>query len=254
MKVNSNQLLSVINKCHLNGLTTKFKIKIKDNVLSINFLTNNNEIVGEVIWNGVPLDDAILGIVNSDVLLSILKSVKADGLVDITYKSVNNKINKLVLASDIFKASYVTADVLLIKDSPEPMVPEDYDLECGLSEEFINNYHSISKIIGSGEEDLWVSVKDNNLTFALGADNAYSNNINISFPVNCANIPKILFPSLQVRNIFNSNSDLNPPLLTLYGDGLLVLNYQLGDLESGEDVNSSISSLYYILAKEVIND
>jgi len=75
--VNKLVLQSVINKYYL-GENESVKWKIKDNTLTIDFMSINKEVIGKIVYDGFDVEDSELAIFDTKKLLNLLSITSND--------------------------------------------------------------------------------------------------------------------------------------------------------------------------------
>ena len=70
--INKADLVSIISKYHLNGLNEAVKWEIKDKKLTIKFTTSNNTMIGTITYDGIELEDSIIGISSTSQLNKLI--------------------------------------------------------------------------------------------------------------------------------------------------------------------------------------
>ena len=118
--INKLILQSTINKYYL-GQNESVKWVIKDNKLTIEFITANQNVLGKVECNNFPLNDCELAIFNTKKLLNLINICSGELLVETEEK--NNIYTKLHISDMSFNVSYALAEPRLIDKVPTLNTP-----------------------------------------------------------------------------------------------------------------------------------
>ena len=222
--INKADLVSIISKYHLNGLNEAVKWEIKDKKLTIKFTTSNNTMIGTVTYDGIELEDSIIGISSTSQLnkligitngylkLEYVKQHKiipkpgeyiGDGVYNITADLDNESINAIVKA----KSSLADSDTVVFK----PFTNDDGDLQ---------------------------------LEMQFGGNIEYSNKVSFYLPnIQTNNLPHNFqshYYSDTIKEIMYCNKDVVGGKMSINLDGVMKLEFDNGNLKSE----------YYIIQKE----
>ena len=133
--VNKLILQSVINKYYL-GEVESVKWKIKDKVLTIDFMSINKEVIGNVTHTDIDIEDSDLAIFDTKKLLNLINITSGDLL--ITLEKTKSICTKLYLADSDFNLTYALSDPLLIA-KPGTVDEVKWDATLPLEKEQVDN-------------------------------------------------------------------------------------------------------------------
>ena len=109
--INKLTLQSAINKYHL-GEIESVKWTVKDNTLSVDFMSLNKEIIGKLTYNNFTVEDCELAVFDTKKLLNLINITSGDLLISLEkVKSINTKLH---IADNSYNLTYALADPLLI--------------------------------------------------------------------------------------------------------------------------------------------
>lgn len=235
-------LQSIISKYYL-GVNESVKWVIKDNTLSISFMSPNEDIIGEVTCSDFQLEDVELAIFNTNKLKNLTAVTSGELLLELIKE--NKLATKLKISDESFNLEFALSDPLLI---PPPKNVKDYDYEIILTlspEEITHLIKARSALSDSSllrietNKDL-----DNNnvCNFIFGEGDSYSDKIvyQKSGEIQKDLLTGIPFDSTTFKNILNSNKDADVGYIKLFSGGLLNLNFE----------KETIKSNYYMVRKE----
>lgn len=236
------QLQSLISKYYL-GVNESVKWVIKDNALSIGFMSPSEDIIGEVICTDFQLEDVELAIFNTHKLKNLTSVTSGELLLELIKE--NKLATKLKISDASFNLEFALSDPLLI---PPPKHVKDYNYEIILTldpEEITHLIKARSALSDSSllrietNKDL-----DNNpiVNFIFGEGDSYSDKIVYQKSGKIKEeLPNgIPFDSTSFKNILNANKDADIGYIKLFSGGLLNLSFE----------KETIKSNYYMVRKE----
>ena len=109
--VNKLILQSIINKYYL-GEVESVKWKIQDKVLTIDFMSVNKEVIGNIIHTDINIEDSNLAIFDTKKLLNLINITSGDLLIN--FEKTKSIYTKMFLADSDFNLTYALSDPLLI--------------------------------------------------------------------------------------------------------------------------------------------
>jgi len=238
--INKNKLQSVISKYYLSGLVESVKWKVKDNTLSIDFMSPNRDMIGKVEFDKFDVKNCELAIFDTSQFNKLLAITTNEVLIE----PVKNKL----LISDIhYNLHYSLADPLLIEKVGN-VSDQEYNIEFSLNQEQVG---SIIKAIEALSNSNTVCLNktetiagDDSLEFVFGENQEHANkivypleDITVLKPTTEFNIP---FSSEIFKNIFRANRDCDSVHVKMNIEGLLKIDFE------GEDIKSH----YYIVRRQ----
>ncbi len=139
-------LQSLINKYHL-GIVESVKWEIKDNILSIDFMTPTRDVIGNVTCNDFELEDSNLAIYDTKKLSSLVNICQGNLILELD--KLNQLYTKLKISDINFNLNYALSDPLLIGKVGTVNVPEfvvELDLELEHVENLIRAKSALSQV------------------------------------------------------------------------------------------------------------
>jgi len=236
-------LQSLISKYYL-GINESVKWIVKDNTLSIKFMSPNEDIIGEVTCDDFQFEDVELAIFNTHKLKSLTSVTNGELLLELIKQK--ELVTKLRISDESFNLEFSLSDPLLI---PSPKQVKDYNYEVILTlepEDITNLVRARSALSDSSLLRLETGKDlDNNpiCNFIFGEGDTYSDKIVYQKRGNIGeNLPSIPFDSNTFKSILNANKDAEVGYLKLFSGGLLNLSFE----------KETVKSNYYIVRKEDI--
>jgi hypothetical protein len=238
--INKLNLQSAINKYYL-GEIESVKWTIKDNTLSVDFMSLNKEIIGKLTYYDFNVEDCELAIFDTKKLLNLINVTSGDLLISLEkIKSINTKLH---IADNSFNLTYALSDPLLIKKVGTIKMPE-WDAVLPLEKEFVDHLIKAKSAL-QGIDNMTISpTQDSNGTnvcvFSFGDEQGHNNKITYQMygEIQPSNI-SLPFNSDKFKNILSPNKDLEEGKLYISYQGLMKLYFK----------SESSESEYYLLRK-----
>ena len=238
--VNKTVIQSVINKYYL-GVNGSVKWVIRDNELTIDFVTPTKDVIGNVTCNNFELEDSDLAIYDTKKLQSLISICNGDLLLELEKLE---KMNKKLKISDMnFNLNYALSDPLLIGKVGE-IKPQEWVVKLNLTPEDIDNLIRAKSAL-SGIDNMLITTTtnldgENVCEFVFGDESGHNNKITYQIQGDIQQQDlKIPFNSDIFKTIFQSNKDMDGGILLLSSMGLMKLEFNSDD----------ISSEYFVLRK-----
>ncbi len=232
--ISKNQLSSVISKYYLNGLNNQVKWRIKDNTLTI--YAGEAGRVCKVVANNFPLEDAELGIFDTNKLSKLLSITSGELMVSLEkMKAVYTKIH---LQDTNYDLTYSLADVLILGKNVWYDDPEEWDIKLILEKEDVDALIKAKNALGEVDSMLIKSTTDLDGTpiceFIFGDNTGFSNRITYQVrngEINNHDI-ELPFNSDIFKDILNSNKDQESCTLKLSQEGILKIDFESEEINS----------------------
>jgi len=232
--INKSQLTSVISKYYLNGLNNQVKWRIKDNVLTI--YAGESGRVCKVVLNNFSLEDAELGIFDTNKLSKLISITNGDLMISL--EKMKSVYTKMYIQDSNFDLTYSLADTLILGKNTWYDDPENWSINLSLSQEDIDYLIKAKNALGEVDSMLITTTTDfdgNNVCeFIFGDNTGFSNKI--TYQVQGGEIKSnnlsIPFNSDIFKDILNSNKDQDSCALKLSDAGILKIEFKSDEIES----------------------
>ena len=239
--VNKLVLQSIINKYHL-GEIPSVKWKIEDKVMTIDFMTLNKDVIGNITHTDIDLEDSTLVVFDTKRLLNLVNITSGDLL--ITLEKTKAIYTKMHIADSDFNLSYALSDPLLVGKVGTVDEPE-WDMVLPLEKEQVDNLvKAKSALTGVGNMTLSPDKDldgDDMCLVTFGDEQGHNNKItyNLTGQIKQDNV-SIPFNSDMFKTILNVNKDLETGTLYLSYKGLMKLEFTA----------LNTTGTYYMIRKE----
>lgn len=248
--INKADLVSIISKYHLNGLNEAVKWEIKDKKLTIKFTTFNKTMIGTVTYDGIELEDSIIGISSTSQLNKLISIT--NGYLKLEYIKQHKYITKLIILDNQFTLNYTLADTMLIPKAGEYISDDFYNITADLDNESINAIVKAKSSLADSDTVVFkpFTNDDGDLQLEMqfggnGGNIEYSNKVSFYLPnIQTNNLPnnfKSHYNSDIVKEIMYCNKDASGGKMSINLDGIMKLEFDNGNLKSE----------YYIVQKEI---
>lgn len=232
--ISKSQLSSVISKYYLNGLNNQVKWRIKDNTLTI--YAGEAGRVCKVVANNFPLEDAELGVFDTNKLNKLLSITNGDLLISL--EKIKAIYTKMHIQDSNYNLTYSLADTLILGKNTWYEDPENLDIDIILEPEDIDALIKAKNALGDIDNMLITTTTDfdgNNVCeFIFGDNTGFSNKI--TYQINNGKIEKndlsIPFNSDIFKDILNNNKDMSFCSLKLSDTGILKIDFESEDIKS----------------------
>jgi len=244
--INKADLVSIISKYHLNGLNEAVKWEIKDKKLTIKFTTSNNTMIGTVTYDGIDLEDSIIGISSTSQLNKLINIT--NGYLKLEYVKQHKLITKLIVLDNQFTLNYALADTMIIPKAGEYIGDGIYNITADLDNESINAIVKAKSSLADSDTVVFKPFTNDDgdlqLEMQFGGNIEYSNKVSFYLPnIQTNNLPhnfQAHYYSDTVKEIMYCNKDVAGGKMSINLDGIMKLEFDNGNLKSE----------YYIIQKE----
>ena len=244
--INKADLVSIISKYHLNGLNEAVKWEIKDKKLTIKFTTSNNTMIGNVTYDGIELEDSIIGISSTSQLNKLIGIT--NGYLKLEYIKQHKYITKLIILDNQFTLNYALADTMIIPKPGEYIGDGIYNITADLDNESINAIVKAKSSLADSDTVVFKPFTNDDgdlqLEMQFGGNIEYSNKVSFYLPnIQTNNLPynfQAHYYSDTVKEIMYCNKDVAGGKMSINLDGVMKLEFDNGNLKSE----------YYIIQKE----
>ena len=244
--INKADLVSIISKYHLNGLNEAVKWEIKDKKLTIKFTTSNNTMIGTVTYDGIELEDSVIGISSTSQLNKLIGIT--NGYLKLEYVKQHKYITKLIILDNQFTLNYALADTMIIPKPGEYIGDGIYNITADLDNESINAIVKAKSSLADSDTVVFKPFTNDDgdlqLEMQFGGNIEYSNKVSFYLPnIQTNNLPHNFqshYYSDTVKEIMYCNKDVTGGKMSINLNGIMKLEFNSGNLKSE----------YYIIQKE----
>jgi hypothetical protein len=245
--INKADLVSIISKYHLNGLNEAVKWEIKDKKLTIKFTTSNNTMIGTVTYDGIELEDSVIGISSTSQLNKLIGIT--NGYLELKYEKINKFITKLIIADNQFTLNYALADTMIIPKAGELGDVGEWNIEAPLDNESINAIVRAKSALAESETVVIKPFTNADGEFQIemqfGGNVEHANKVSFYIPqATSHNLPDDFrehYNSNMIKEIMYCNKDMAHGTISINLEGIMRLEFE----------NENLKSTYYLISKEI---
>ena len=238
--INKLKLQSIINKYYL-GANESVKWEIKDNSLSIEFMTPSKDVIGNLTCKNFELEDSKLAIYDTKKLQNLISICSGDLLLE--FEKTREIYTKLNISDLNFNLSYALSDPLLINKVGN-VNEADWVVDLDLTTEDIGNIIKAKSALAQIDNMLITTTTnldgEDVIEIVFGDESGHNNKITyqISGDIKETDI-KLPFNSDMFKTILQANKDMEGGKLLLSSMGLMKLSFDFDD----------ISTTYYMVRR-----
>jgi len=238
--INKSILQSVISKYYLN-VCESVKWDIKDNVLTVNFMSPTADIIGKVQCNNFPLEDSDVAIYDTKKLSSLISICNGDLLLEL--EKQHKMISKLKISDLNFNLTYAVSDPLLVPKVGTVNIP-DFKVNLNLTSEDIDNLIKAKSAL-QGIDNMLITTTtnldgENVCEFVFGDEHGHNNKITYQIAGDITEEGmKIPYNSDTFKTIIHANKDMEEGTMKISSMGLIEFKFN----------NEEVSSEYYMVRK-----
>ena len=236
-----SKLDKFILKYNLGGNVNSVKWKSSGDSMSTSFVTPDKSLLGNVIVDKFPFEDAELGIYQTDQLKSLIGVLGDDVSLDLT--KFGDKAVSLSVKNGVVSIDYTLSDLSVIPDPPKLKRLPEFGTSIKIDTNFINTF--IKGKSALSEIDMFSIVNGKNgCEVVIGYATTNTNRVNI--PVECTkcSIQKpISFNANLFKEMLVANKECTSAILEVSNEGLACINFKVDDYDS----------TYYIVAMQDVD-
>jgi hypothetical protein len=132
------QLTGFIDKYHLAGNANSVRLDVKDNKLSCNFITDDQNVVGSVTMDNFDIDDVTLGVYATSQLTKLLTALDND--VKMRVNNADGTAFSINLSDSTTDVTFMLADLSVIRQVPAMKQLPDFNVKIKLTKDFADKF------------------------------------------------------------------------------------------------------------------
>ena len=132
------QLTSFIDKYHIAGNANSVRLDVKDNTLSCNFITDDQNVVGAVSMDDFNVRDITLGVYATSQLTKLLTALDND--VTMKVNDADGTAFSINLSDSTTTATFMLADLSVIRQVPAMKQLPDFNVKIKLTKDFADKF------------------------------------------------------------------------------------------------------------------
>jgi len=132
------QLTGFIDKYHLAGNANSVRLDVKDKKLSCNFITDDQNVVGNVSMDNFDIDDVTLGVYATSQLTKLLTAL--DDNVKMRVNNADSTAYSINLSDKTTNVTFMLADLSVIRQVPAMKQLPDFNVKIKLTKDFADKF------------------------------------------------------------------------------------------------------------------
>ena len=224
------KLISFIDKYHLAGNASSVKLVVADKTLSCDFITDDQNVVGNLTSTGFDLPDGELGVYATPQLVKMLSALDSD--IDIDVKKADSTAYSLVLSDSNSDATFMLADLAVIRAVPKMKQLPDFSFKIKLGKDFTDRFIKAKNAIPESV-NFAVNTSDNEAELIINYSSMKTSRIvfNVDATVD-SDVSNICFNANLFKEILTANKDAEEGLLEVSSAGLARASFKGTDFAS----------------------
>ena len=240
--INKSTIVNVIDCYNLDKQVETAKWVVKDNKLTIDFMTPTRDCIGKVEYNNFNLEDCELGIHNTSQLSKLIRITIGDLLVDVDRR--NGIPTKILISDQSFNLAYTLGDPVLFDTVGQVKDPGNYQATIELIDEDIDNFIKGNEAIADNDNVLISTSKDISdqkvVSFSFGVNSSHTNKVEYNMICDwVGDITDIPFNSKLIQTILKANKRSEIATININNEGLMKIEFH----------NENLKTTYYVLRK-----
>jgi hypothetical protein len=229
-----SELLNFVGRYHLAGATTSVKWVAKDGKLETEFITDDQNVIGNVQMN-LDLGDHELGVYATPQLVKMLSAVGDD--LDVTVNGVDKTAVSMKIKDKDINMTFMLADLSVIRQVPDLKNTPDWNASIEITKDFTTKFIKAKNALPESE-NFGIKCSDETVEMIINYSTINTNRIKFDVTApNSTDMPVICFSSTLFKEILQANKDATSGKLEISSAGLARVSF------TGKDY----SSTYYLV-------
>ena len=229
-----SKFIGFINRYFLAGNTDSARLVVADKSLSTNFISADQNVIGEVVLKNFDAQDAELGVYATSQLVKMLSAV--DEKMDINFGEVDKKIYSMNFKDQSTNVTYMLADLSVIRQVPNLKTLPDFDVKIELNKDFANNFKKAANALPESD-NFGVQCDGEETKIIINHSSVNTNRIIFkTVAKEQVQMDTVCFSAKLFKEILNANADATG-LLEVSSKGLARVTFD----------NAEYSSTYFLV-------
>ena len=230
-----SELLNFVGRYHLAGATTSVKWVAKDGKLETEFITDDQNVIGNVKANNLDLGDHELGVYATPQLVKMLSAIGDD--LNVNVNAVDKTAVSMKIKDKDINMTFMLADLSVIRQVPDLKNTPDWNASIEITKDFTTKFIKAKNALPESE-NFGIKCSDETVEMIINYSTINTNRIKFDVTApNSTDMPVICFSSTLFKEILQANKDATSGKLEVSSAGLARVTF------SGKDY----SSTYYLV-------
>jgi hypothetical protein len=230
-----SELLNFVGRYHLAGATTSVKWVAKDGKLETEFITDDQNVIGNVKANNLDLGNHELGVYATPQLVKMLSAIGDD--LDVTVNGVDKTAVSMKIKDKDVNMTFMLADLSVIRQVPDLKNTPDWNASIEITKDFTTKFIKAKNALPESE-NFGLKCTDETVEMIINYSTINTNRIkfNVTAP-GSTDMPVICFSSTLFKEILQANKDATSGKLEVSSAGLARVSF----------TGNEYSSTYYLV-------
>ena len=239
--MNKHKLGRFISKYYLNGTVNSVILESKSSKLRTRFISGDKSLLGELLMEKCPIEDATFGVFSTDQLIKLLSVLDEDISTSIT--KAGDKSVSLAISDSSSNINYMLSDTSIITKAPSMKKIPEFELNIDITPQVIHKF--ISGKSALAETDNFTVITDGtNTKLVIGYSSVNTNRVTIPVTTSSVtNIDNITFNANVFKEVLSANKECESATLEISSEGLSRITFKIDDY----------SATYYLVSVADIN-
>lgn len=228
-------LLNFISRYHLAGATTSVKWIGKSGSTETKFITDDQNVIGNLTSKNIDLGNAELGVYATPQLIKMLSAVGDD--LDVTVNQSNGTAVNIDISDKDVDMTFMLADLSVIRQVPDLKQLPDWNAEINIDKDFVNRFIKAKNALPESE-NFGIHVNSGKVEFVINYSSINTNRIKFEMVNKSAkDMDTICFSSNLFKEILQANKDADSGKLEVSAAGLARVSF----------TSQTYSATYYLV-------
>lgn len=224
-----SKFLSFLDRYFLAGNTDSAKLIVKDKVLSTDFISTDQNVIGSVKYKDFDTQNVELGVYTTSQLIKMLTALNDD--LEISYNQVDDKAYSVLFNDKDVKVTYMLSDLSIIRQVPNLKTLPDFDVKIKLTKEFASKFIKSKNAIPDSD-NFAVECKNDETKVIINFSSISTNRITYKVDTTeSKDLSPVCFSAKLFKEILVANSDCEG-LLEISTKGLARVTFSNQEFES----------------------
>jgi hypothetical protein len=225
-----SDLLNYIGRYHLAGATTSVKWDAKDGQLETNFITDDQNVIGNVKANNLDFGTNEMGVYATPQLVKMLSAVGDD--LTVSVNNVENTAVSIGVNDKDVDMTFMLADLSVIRQVPDLKNTPDWNATIDLDATFINKFIKAKNALPESE-NFGIKCTTDSVEVIMNYSSINTNRIKFNHSVKqSTEMSVICFSSSLLKEILQANKGFESGKLSVSEAGLAKVSFELKNGEA----------------------
>jgi len=230
-----SELLNFVGRYHLAGATTSVKWVAQSGTLQTSFITDDQNVIGNVNATNIDLGDHELGVYATPSLVKMLSAVGDD--LTVSVNGVDKTAVSMKIKDKDVNMTFMLADLSVIRQVPDLKNTPDWNASIDITKDFTTKFIKAKNALPESE-NFGIQCDSNVVKMIINYSTINTNRIKFEVESpGSTDMPVICFSSTLFKEILQANKDATSGKLEVSSAGLARVTF------SGKDY----SSTYYLV-------